>query len=204
MRPTIFLAAAAAAAAATPAAAQTITQVSTAPKAPVTWTIDPVHSELTFRVRHLLGRVNGTFGEWKGSIVADPAMLSAGQATIEVNVASIDTRNADRDKHLRSADFFDVEKYPTMTFTSRRLVQDGQKLRLEGDLTLHGVTKPVVLTGAYAGKITDPWGKERLAFEASTTINRKDFGLTWSKVQEGVALVGDEVEISVALEAVRN
>lgn len=172
--------------------------------APATWTIDVVHSELSFRVRHLTGRVRGGFKEWGGTIVADPAALAAGSVKVEVKTASISTENADRDAHLRSADFFDVEKFPAMTFESTKVTVDGKRIALTGNLTIKGVTKPVTLEGTYGGAITDPWGKERVAFEAETAINRKDFGLAWGKLVEGVALVGDEVTIELAVEAVKN
>jgi polyisoprenoid-binding protein YceI len=174
-----------------------------APAAPATWNIDVVHSELSFRVRHLTGRVRGNFTEWAGSIVTDPASLTQGSATVEVKTASINTENADRDKHLRSADFFDVEKYPTLTFKSTRVELKGTDLTLYGDLTIKGVTKPVVLKGTYSGTANDPWGNQRIAFEAGTTVNRKEFGLTWGKMVEGVALVGDEIAIDLAVEAIK-
>jgi polyisoprenoid-binding protein YceI len=169
-----------------------------------TWAIDPVHSELSFKVRHLTGRVRGSFKEWNGSVVADPTQLTAGSTTVEVKTGSINTENADRDAHLRSPDFFDAEKYPTMTFKSNKVQVTGSEIALYGDLTIKGVTKPVVLKGTYGGKVTDPWGKERIAFEAATTINRKDYGLAWGKMVEGVALVGDEVTIELAIEAVKS
>ena len=168
-----------------------------------TWTIDTAHSELTFRVRHLAGRVRGQFDTWQGTIEADPDNLSHGTAKITVETASINTGNADRDAHLRSADFFEVEKYPTIEFTSSRLEMDGEDIKLWGDLTLHGVTQPVVLKGTYGGIVNDPWGGRRINFEAKGKINRKDFGLSWGTLVEGVALVGDVVEIDLAIEAVR-
>ena len=171
--------------------------------APATWNIDVVHSELSFRVRHLTGRVRGHFTDWTGTVVTDPASLTQGSTTVEVKTASISTENADRDKHLRSADFFDVENYPTLTFKSGKVELKGTDLTLYGDLTIRGVTKPVVLKGSYNGVANDPWGNQRIAFEATTTFNRKDFGLAWGKMVEGVALVGDEVTIDLAIEAIR-
>ena len=168
-----------------------------------TWNIDTAHSELTFRVRHLAGRVRGSFKEWNGTISADPADLANGQANITIEAASIDTGNADRDAHLRTADFFDAERFPTLSFTSRSLEQDGEEITLTGDLALHGVTRPVVLTGTFGGVLNDPWGNVRIAFEAKGKINRKDYGLAWGTLVEGVALVGDVVEIDLAVEAVR-
>jgi polyisoprenoid-binding protein YceI len=168
-----------------------------------TWNIDTAHSELTFRVRHLAGRVRGSFKEWQGTLEVDPADLSAGSANITVEAASINTENADRDAHLRSADFFDVEKYPTLSFTSTSLELDGDEIVLTGDLDLHGVTRPVVLKGPYGGVVNDPGGGKRINFEATGKINRKDFGLAWGTLVEGIALVGDVVEIDLAIEAVR-
>jgi polyisoprenoid-binding protein YceI len=176
----------------------------TAKATAATWAIDPVHSELSFRVRHLTGRVRGTFKEWTGSLSADPANLDAGSVQVEVKTASVSTENEKRDAHLRSPDFFDVEKFPTMTFTSTKAEVKGKEIAITGDLTIRGVTKQVVLKGSYGGKITDPWGKERLGFEAETTIDRKDFGLVWNKLVEGSSLVGDEVTIELAIEAVKN
>ncbi len=201
-----------AAAAALPLAAQAkatraaATPVAAKPAAaPVTWAIDVAHSEMTFRVRHLMGRARGSFQLWNGTIVADPANLSTGSVEVNVKTASIDTDNADRDAHLRSPDFFAADSFPAITFKSTKVrVGADKKLRLDGVLTLHGVSRPVTLVGTYNGKITDPWGKERLAFEATGRINRKDFGLTWSKMVEGTALVGDEVDIDIAIEAVKN
>lgn len=173
--------------------------------APATWTIDVAHSEMTFRVRHLMGRTRGSFQLWNGTLVADPARLQEGKVEVSVKTASIDTENADRDAHLRSPDFFAADSFPAITFTSTKVrVGADKKLRLDGILTIRGVSKPVTLTGTYNGAVTDPWGKQRLAFEATGRINRKDFGLAWSKVTEGVALVGDEVDIDIAIEAVKN
>jgi polyisoprenoid-binding protein YceI len=168
-----------------------------------TWNIDTAHSELTFRVRHLAGRVRGSFKEWQGTLEVDPAHLSAGTANITVQADSINTENADRDAHLRSADFFDVETFPTLTFSSSKLELDGEDIVLTGDLTLHGVTKPVVLKGTYGGVVNDPWGGKRINFEATGKISRKEFGLEWGTLVEGIALVGDIVEIDFAIEAVR-
>ena len=171
---------------------------------PVAWTVDPAHSEVSFRVRHLTGRVRGHFKEFSTSLVADPAQLTTGSVTVEVKTASVNTENEKRDTHLRSPDFFDVEKFPVMTFKSTKVESNGKDLALSGDLTIRGVTKPVVLKGTFNGKVVDPWGKERLGFEVSTTIDRRDFGLVWNKLVEGSSLVGDEVTIDIAIEAVKN
>jgi polyisoprenoid-binding protein YceI len=171
---------------------------------PVAWTVDPAHSEVSFRVRHLTGRVRGHFKEYTTSLMADPAQLTTGSVTVEVKTASVNTEQEKRDAHLRSPDFFDVEKFPAMTFKSTKVDANGKDLALSGDLTIKGVTKPVVLKGTFNGKVTDPWGKERLGFEVSTTIDRRDFGLVWNKLVEGSSLVGDEVTIDIAIEAVKN
>jgi polyisoprenoid-binding protein YceI len=181
----------------------TMTQTTAPATGIATWNIDTAHSELTFRVRHLAGRVRGSFDEWQGTLEVDPARLTDGTANIVVEAASINTGNADRDAHLRSADFFDVEKHPTLAFASTRLERDGDVIVLTGDLTLHGVTKPVVLKGTYGGVVNDPWGGKRINFEATGRISRKEFGLAWGTLVEGVALVGDVVEIDFAIEAVR-
>jgi polyisoprenoid-binding protein YceI len=171
---------------------------------PVAWTVDPAHSEVSFRVRHLTGRVRGHFKEFSTSLMADPAQLTTGSVTVEVKTASVNTENEKRDTHLRGPDFFDVEKFPVMTFKSTKVESNGKDLALSGDLTIRGVTKPVVLKGTFNGKVTDPWGKERLGFEVSTTVDRRDFGLVWNKLVEGSSLVGDEVTIDIAIEAVKN
>ncbi|HEX6746324.1 MAG TPA: YceI family protein [Longimicrobium sp.] len=173
-----------------------------AEKPPVTWEIDVTHSELSFRIRHLVSRVSGTFGEWKGTIVADPANLSAGTVNVEIQTASIDTRNARRDTHLRSGDFFDAASHPTITFRSTR-VQPGRNgaLKIYGNLTIRGVTKPVVLDGRMLEVGGTP-GRRRIGFEASTTINRMDYNVAWNRAAEGGGVVlGDDVEITIAVEA---
>jgi polyisoprenoid-binding protein YceI len=171
---------------------------------PVAWTIDRSHSELSFRVRHLTGRVRGYFKEWSGTVTADPDDLAKGSVAVEVKTASINTEQEKRDAHLRSADFFDVENYPTMSFISTRVELNGKDIAITGDLTIKGVTKPVVMKGTFNGRITDPMGRERLGFEASATIDRREFGLTWNKAVEGSSLVGDEVTIDLAIEAVKS
>jgi polyisoprenoid-binding protein YceI len=172
--------------------------------APVAWTVDPAHSEVSFRVRHLTGRVRGNFRDYTASLSADPAQLTSGTVTVDVKTASVNTENEKRDGHLRSPDFFDVEQFPSMTFRSTRVEANGKEVAITGDLTIKGVTKPVVLKGTYNGKVVDPWGKERLGFEVSGTIDRRDFGLTWNKLVEGSSLVGDEVTIDIAIEAVKS
>ena len=173
-----------------------------ADKPPVTWEIDVTHSELSFRVRHLVSRVSGTFGEWKGTIVADPANLAGGAVNVEIRTASIDTRNARRDTHLRSGDFFDAANHPTITFRSTR-VQPGRNgaLKIYGNLTIRGVTKAVVLDGRML-EVGGAPGRRRIGFEASTTIDRMDYNVAWNRAAEGGGVVlGDDVEITIAVEA---
>ena len=190
-----------------PAAAQTrVTKTpATAPVAALaSYQIDPVHSELSFRIRHLVGRVSGTFTDWSGTVVVDPTSLSGGSVNVTVQTASIHTLNPQRDAHLRTPDFFAADSFPTMTFRSSRVVVSGHNVQVHGELTLRGRTRPVVLNGRYAGRVAkDPWGKERIAFQAGTTINRHDFGVSFNQAVEGMSVIGDEVQIEIAIEAVR-
>lgn len=171
-----------------------------------TWVIDPTHTVVEFAVKHMMfATVKGRFGKVEGTIEADLDDLTTASINATIDAASIDTREEQRDAHLRSADFFDVEKFPTITFQSRRITRrpDGQ-YDVEGDLTIHGVTRPVTLVTAVTGSGKDPWGNIRAGFSAQGQLNRKDFGLTWNTVLEaGGFLVGDEVKISIEVEAVR-
>jgi polyisoprenoid-binding protein YceI len=190
----------AAAAAAAPAARAELPSVSAA--APVRWQIDASHSELTFRIRHLVSRVNGSFNTWSGTIVADPASLAGGSVSVDIQTASIDTNNERRDTHLRSADFFDAPTHPTITFRSTRVVANGRDLQVHGNLTMRGVTKPVVLEGRML-EVGGAPGRRRIGFEAETQINRMDYGVSWNRGAEGGGVVlGDEVTITIAIEAV--
>lgn len=177
-------------------------QAATAAGAPV-WRIDTGHSELTFQIRHLLSRVRGSFGEWSGTITVDPANLAGGSVEVDVTTESIDTNNSRRDADLRSDNFFDAESHPTITFRSTRVESAGTSLRVHGDLTMRGVTRPVVLEGEVIGTMRDGQGRERIGFEAETTIDRHDFGITWNRAVEGGNLLGDEVTIVIAVQAVR-
>lgn len=169
-----------------------------------TYGIDKAHSEVTFQVRHLLSKVRGRFSEFNGTIEYDEENPEDSSASVDVRAASIDTNERDRDAHLRSGDFFDVEKFATLTFRSASIRRKGDdRFDVTGDLTIHGVTRPMSFEVTFLGKAKDPWGNERIAFEAETTINRKDFGLTWNAALEtGGFLVGDEVKISLSLQAV--
>ncbi len=175
-----------------------------APAAPAvaTYKIDPVHSELTFRIRHLLGRVAGTFRDWSGTIVMNTVDPSKSSVTVEVKTASIETLKAERDTHLRTPDFFDAQKYPTMTFRSTKVDVKDKAIRMEGDLTIRDKTKRVVVEGTYNGRFKDPWGKMRTAFVAETRINRQDFGVSYNAPFEQIGQIGDDVTIEIAIEAV--
>lgn len=173
-----------------------------APAAPVRWQIDPSHSELTFRIRHMVSRVSGQFNTWSGTLTADPASLAGGSVSVDIQTASIDTNNERRDTHLRSADFFDAENHPTITFRSTRVVASGRDVTVHGDLTIRGVTKPVVLEGRMT-EVGGAAGRRRIGFEAQTTLNRMDYGVAWNRAAEGGGVVlGDEVTISMAVAAV--
>jgi polyisoprenoid-binding protein YceI len=167
-----------------------------------TWTIDAGHSEVGFTVRHLMSKVRGQFRTFEGelTIAANP-FDSAVSAVIDL--ASVDTRNADRDNHLRSSDFFSVDEDPKMTFHSTGVRQTGDDLVVTGDLTIRSVTKPVELTLEYLGVQTDPWGGQRVGFEATTTISRKDWGINFNIPLDGdKVMIGDKVSIVIAVEAV--
>ncbi len=171
------------------------------------YSIDPAHTEIGFRVKHLgISTVRGVFNEADAAITFPSDDLADLQTSATVQAASIYTNDADRDGHLRSADFFDVENHPVISFASTEVTGiDGSRFTLNGDLTIRGVTKPIVLSGEYLGAAVDPWGSERTAFTAEGTINRKDFGLNWNKALEaGGLLVGDEVTIVLDVQAVKD
>jgi polyisoprenoid-binding protein YceI len=173
-----------------------------APTAPSTWTIDVAHSEVNFRIRHFMSRVSGTFTDWSGTIQGDPANWAGGAVTATINVASVDTRQERRDADLRSPRFFNADSFPTMTFVSRSVTQQGDSLTISGDLTMRGVTKPVVLKGTALGVM--PGERPRAGFEVITTLNRLDYGVAWNRVLEGGgSMLGDDVEIRINVEAVR-
>lgn len=170
------------------------------------WVFDASHSLLEFAIRHMMiANVKGRFSQLEGSIDADLSDLTTAEISVTVDAASIDTRDAQRDGHLKSPDFFDVEKYPTLSFKSWRIDRKGKdQYELVGDLTIHGVTQTSIWSLTFEGQVKDPWGNERAGFSAETRINRKDFGLTWNAVLEtGGILVGDEVKISVQVEAIK-
>jgi len=172
-----------------------------------TWNIDPDHSSIGFKVRHLMvSNVKGTFGKVQGVVNVDDQDVSRSHVNVTIDTASIETGVAKRDTHLRSPEFLDVAKFPTMTFASTRVEKNGTNgLKVTGNLTLHGVTRAVVLdVEGPTGQSKDPWGNFRRGASANTTINRKDFGLTWNKALEtGGVVVGDDVNISIEVEMVK-
>lgn len=170
------------------------------------WNIDTAHSGIHFKVRHMVfAKVRGRFAAWSGAIQLDDADLTRSSVAVEIDAASIDTGVADRDKHLRSADFLDVEQFPKLSFQSKRVEKvDDERYRVHGELTIHGVTREVVLDTEYAGTAKDPWGNERAAFAATVSIDRTDFGLEWNQVLEaGGVLVGERIEISLEIQAIK-
>ena len=172
--------------------------------APATWTIDPNHSEVAFSVRHIFSRVPGNFGKFTGTFVYDPQKPENSTVQADIDASSINTRNDKRDNHLRSEDFFYVEKFPTLTFQSTKVTATGdKKLKVDGNLTMRGVTKPVTLDVTFLGSGPTMGGESRSGFEAVTTVNRKDFGILWNKtLDQGGTLLGDDVEIKLNVEGV--
>lgn len=169
-----------------------------------TWNLDPSHSSIAFSVRHMVfAKVRGRFGAWKGVATLDPKALGDLKVEVEIDAASIDTGVADRDNHLRSADFFDVEQFPTLRFVSTRVEASGDGYRVHGELTIRDVTREVVLETEFNGQAQDPWGNQRVAFAATTSIDRREFGLTWNQALEaGGVLVGERIAIEVEVQAV--
>ncbi|MFQ5854411.1 MAG: YceI family protein [Anaerolineae bacterium] len=172
----------------------------------MSWTIDPAHTLLEFSAKHMMfTTVRGRFQEFSGMLDVNEDDLTQSSVEGTVNVASLTTGTDDRDDHLRSPDFFDVENYPTITFKSTRIEPvDGNRFKLVGDLTIKDVTREIVLDTTYEGPHKDPWGNPRILFSGDTTLNRKDFGLTWNvPLEAGGWLVGDEIKINVELQAVQ-
>jgi len=169
-----------------------------------TWNIDPSHSGVSFSVRHMMiAKVRGSFGAFSGTISVDTDDFTKSSAKAEIDVTSINTHEPKRDGHLKSPDFFDVEKFPKLTFTSKRIEGKGERFKVLGDITLHGVTKEIALEVTNEGGGKDPWGNQRLAFTAHGSLNRVDFGLKWNQALEaGGVLVGEKVEIDLELSAV--
>jgi polyisoprenoid-binding protein YceI len=169
-----------------------------------TYAIDSAHSTVEFVVRHLMiTKVRGRFGTVAGTIELEPGSDVPRAVEATIDATSIDTREPQRDTHLKSPDFFDVEKFPTLQFAAKRFEASPDGFTIRGDLTIHGVTREVALAAQFEGRAADPWGGQRIGYSASTTINRKDFGLTWNAALEtGGVVVGDEVRIELNVEAV--
>lgn len=176
------------------------------PQATQTWELDVTHAELGFKVRHMMvSWTKGKFDRFSGVLELDEHDVTKSKVSVSIDVASVNTNVKDRDDHLRGPDFFDVEKFPKITFASRRFEKVGERLRVTGDLTLHGVTKQVVLDAEpLPAAVKDPWGHWRTGTRATTKLSRKDYGLVWNKALEAGGLaVGDEVELSLDVEFMR-
>ncbi|PZP52226.1 MAG: hypothetical protein DI598_01210 [Pseudopedobacter saltans] len=170
-----------------------------------TYKIDAAHSDIYFKVKHLaISTVIGSFKSFDATLEAEKDDFSDLKVSFEADINSISTNNDQRDQHLKSADFFDAEKYPKLTFNSTSVTKDGDELEVKGDLTLHGVTNAVVLTAEYNGSVVDPYGQSKVGFDIKGKIKRKDFGLTWSAVTEaGSIVVSDEVKLEFAVQFIK-
>jgi polyisoprenoid-binding protein YceI len=178
----------------------------TAPTLTGTYTIDPTHSRIGFVARHaMVTKVRGSFNEFEGSGHFDAEHPTNSRLQLTIQAASIDTRNGDRDAHLRGNDFFDMEAYPQITFASTGVEQvDSENFRVTGDLTIKGVTKPVTVDFEYSGAAVDPYGNQRIGFEGKTTVNRKDWGVSWNAALEaGGVLVSEKVTLEFEVSAIR-
>jgi polyisoprenoid-binding protein YceI len=179
----------------------------TAPTQTGTYAIDPTHSRIGFVARHaMVTKVRGSFNEFDGSGYFDAETPAGSSLQLTIQAASIDTRNADRDGHLKSNDFFDMETYPEITFTSTAVEQlDDTNYRVTGDLTIKATTKPVTVDFEYAGTAVDPYGNQRIGFEGKTTVNRKDWGINWNaSLDAGGVLVGEKVTLEFEVSAIRS
>ncbi len=170
-----------------------------------TYTIDKVHSDVSFQVRHLVSKVRGRFTDFEGAIQVDPANPAASSVAFTIKAASIDTNQPDRDKHLNSPDFLDTAKFSEISFKSTKIVPDGKdKYSVTGAFTMHGVTKEITLPVNFLGFIKDPRGAERAGFELSTKLNRKDYGINWNKaLDNGTFMLSDDVDVTISLETVK-
>jgi polyisoprenoid-binding protein YceI len=170
------------------------------------YTIDTTHSDVSFSVRHMVfAKVRGHFDKWSATLVFDEADPAKSSVDVKIEVGSINTREAQRDAHLKSADFLDVEKFPTITFKSKKVESAGKgRYKVVGDLAIHGTTKEAVLDVEETGRGKDPWGNARVGFTAKTGINRTDWGLKWNQALEaGGVLVGEKVDIEIEVEAIQ-
>ncbi|MEQ1758957.1 MAG: YceI family protein [Vicinamibacterales bacterium] len=169
-----------------------------------TYAIEKAHSEVFFQVRHLVTKVRGRFSDFDGSVVMDEDNPGLSSVKFNIKAASVDTNVTDRDNHLRSGDFFAADEHPELTFVSKKITKKGaDSFDVLGDLTIRGTTKEVSLPVSFLGKAKDPWGQNKVGFEAETTLNRKDFGLNWNAALEtGGLLVGDEVKVNLSIQAI--
>lgn len=169
------------------------------------WVIDPTHSEVAFKVKHLMiSNVKGNFSAFEVNALTDGDDFSHAEINVSINTSSISTGVADRDAHLKSPDFFDSANFETMTFVSKSLTGSGDDYKLEGDLTIRGITNPVSLNVEFGGLMTDPWGNVKAGFNVDGKINRKDWGLTWNAALEaGGVLVAEEVRINAEIELLK-
>ena len=174
-----------------------------APAADTKWVVDMIHSQVAFGVRHLVGQVRGTFDRWYAVITTKDGDWKQGTATVTVETASLDTGNRFRDADLRSDRFFAAERYPRMTFRGTGFAVSDSTLDIHGILTIRGKSKPVTLTGRYRGTARDAEGRERIGFEATGTVDRRDFDITWNESMGGTELIGNDVDITIGIEAVR-
>lgn len=187
-------------------AALLVVGLSTANAQTTTWQIDPVHSNITFSVDYMvLTEVSGNFKEFSGTLDRDGDDITKSRFNVEIKSASINTENEKRDGHLRSADFFDVAKFPAVTFVTKSIEKlDGNTYTVKGDLTMHGVTKPFAIAAVYAGEAKDPWGKTREGFKGTATVKRSDFGIKYNSVLEsGGVLISDDVKIALNVQFVK-
>jgi polyisoprenoid-binding protein YceI len=169
------------------------------------WDFDLSHSSINFHVRHLMvSKVHGRFTQWGGTLELDEADLTKSRFEVSIDAASVDTREDKRDAHLRSADFFDVESFPKLTFKSTKIAKDGDTYKVTGDITIRGVTRQIVLDVEGGQQVKDPWGGTRTGFSATTRLNRKEFGLNWNAALEaGGFVVGDKIDINIEIEAIK-
>ena len=170
-----------------------------------TYTIDKAHSDVSFTIRHFASRVHGRFADFEGAIQADAAKPEASSVVFTIKTTSIDTNNSNRDNDLRSDGFFDVAKFPEISFKSSKIAATGKDAyAVTGTFTMHGVSKEITLPVTYLGTMKDPRGNERASFELNTKLNRKDFGINWNKsLDNGGMMLSDEVEVTVDLETVK-
>jgi polyisoprenoid-binding protein YceI len=183
-------------------AAAALSLLAALPARAETYTIDAGHSEVGFKIRHLVSNVRGRFNDFSGTINMDPKNIQNSSVEFRIKAESIDTNQVSRDKHLRAEDFFFVEKYPEITFKSDSVKPAGKdKYNVTGTLTMRGVSKKVTLPVTYTGEVKDPWGNVKAGFETSTTLNRKDYGIVWNQaVDNGGVILGDDVTIEINLE----